>query len=135
MNETGKKLPLPIHTAETLGDFWQTRMRSPRLLALLLTLSTALVYLPVAWNQFVNYDDPDYITSNPHVSSGLSWENVKWAFYAEHSSNWHPLTWISHMIDCQIFGQAAASHHLVNAAFHLANTLLLFFLLKALTVA
>lgn len=84
---------------------------------------------------FVNYDDPDYVTSNRHVVTGLSWANVVWAFTTGHASNWHPLTWISHMLDCQLFGQHAIGHHLVNVAFHMANTVLLFLLLRAMTAA
>ena len=76
---------------------------------------------------FVNYDDPDYITTNPHVKAGLTWSGIVWAFQSGEASNWHPLTWISHMVDCQLFGLNPAGHHLVNLLFHTANTVLLFF--------
>ena len=86
-------------------------------------------------HDFLNYDDPYYVTANAHVLDGLRWENVVWAFTTFHASNWHPLTWLSHLLDCQWFGQQAAAAHLVNAGFHLANSLLLFLVLKRLTGA
>jgi len=83
----------------------------------------------------LNYDDIDYVTANPHVQSGLKWANVVWAFDGGHASNWHPLTWLSHMFDCQIFGQKAGSHHLVSLAIHVLNSIVLFFLLRRMTRA
>ena len=135
MSGATPKLPAPKRGSARLSDVWRGTLRSPRLLSFILGLVTALVYLPVGWHQFVNYDDPDYVTSNRHVQGGLNWENVRWAFTTGHSSNWHPLTWLSHMIDWQLFGPAAAGPHLVNAAFHVVNTVLLFFLLRVLTGA
>lgn len=84
---------------------------------------------------FVNYDDPQYITENPIVQRGLTLENVKWAFTTFHFHNWHPLTWLSYMADCQLFGVNARALHLVNLGLHLANTLLVFALLRRLTGA
>ena len=103
--------------------------------ALALAVVTLLVYLPVLHNGFVNYDDPDYITNNPHVQAGLTWPGIVWAFQSGEASNWHPLTWISHMMDCQLFGLNPAGHHLTNLLFHTANALLLFIVLKQLTGA
>jgi Flp pilus assembly protein TadD len=114
---------------------WHERLRSPPLLCLLLAVVTFAVYLPALRNDFVNYDDSDYVTSNPHVQSGLKWENIQWAFTTGHASNWHPITWLSHMADCQLFGQQAALHHLVSILFHVANTVLLFLLLNGMTRA
>jgi protein O-mannosyl-transferase len=92
---------------------------------------TIVAYWQVAHNEFINYDDPLYIVVNPHVNTGLSWDNVKWAFAHDYEDNWHPLTWISHMLDVQLFGLNPAGHHLVNLALHLTNTLLLlWFLLR-----
>ena len=96
---------------------------------------TLAVFAGVSWNDFVNYDDPDYVTANPHVKGGLSWENVKWAFTSGFASNWHPLTWLSHMVDWQCFGERAGAHHLVSLGFHIANTLLLFLVLRQMTGA
>src|SRR5258707_1371073 len=81
-------------------------MRQYELLFLcgLLVLSVLVVFTPSLRNDFVNYDDPDYVTENDHVQKGLSWEGVRWAFSSTEASNWHPLTWLSHMADCQLFG-------------------------------
>lgn len=105
-------------------------------LCLVLAVLTLAVFWDVRQNDFVNYDDPDYVLENPHVQSGLNAANVAWAFKANHSSNWHPITWISHMIDCELFGlNAPGRHHLTSLFFHTANALLLFLLLNRLTGA
>ncbi len=109
--------------------------RTNGLICLFLALGTVLVYSRVFVCGFTNYDDPNYITDNVHVKTGLSAANVAWAFTTGHASNWHPLTWISHMVDCQIFGLNPAGHHAVNLLFHIANTLLLFGVLKRMTGA
>src|SRR3954471_12929013 len=90
---------------------WTATLPAPTLIAFSLALLTFLIFLPATRNEFVNYDDPDYVTANPHVSSGLSMANVAWAFRSGHASNWHPLTWVSHMADCQLFDQHPAGHH------------------------
>ena len=77
-------------------------MSRPRLLALLLALITLLAYLPVTRDSFVVYDDHDYVTENSYVQNGLTWAGIKWAFTTGHASNWHPLTWLSLMLDCPI---------------------------------
>ncbi|HXF09443.1 MAG TPA: tetratricopeptide repeat protein [Desulfuromonadaceae bacterium] len=84
---------------------------------------------------FIDYDDPDYIVGNEHVKNGLTWSGIRRAFTSGEAANWHPLTWISHMIDCQLFGLNASGHHLVNVLFHAANAVLLFLLLNRLTSA
>ena len=100
----------------------------------LLATLTAILYWPAHRFSFVNYDDPVYLTQNAPVQAGLTWEGVSWAFTAGHASNWHPLTWLSHMADVQLFGPAAAgSHHLVNVLFHAANSVLLFLVLLRMT--
>jgi protein O-mannosyl-transferase len=105
------------------------------LICLALTLATFALYAPMLHHGFVILDDQVYVTENPHVTSGLAWTNVVWAFKTSAAANWHPLTWISHMADCQMFGLNAGGHHLVNLLFHIANTLLLFFWLNKLTGA
>lgn len=80
---------------------------------------------------YINYDDADYVFNNPVVLKGLTWEGLAWAF-GSHSANWHPLTWLSHMLDVTLFGPDPGAHHLVNLGFHVANTLLLFQALRAL---
>jgi tetratricopeptide (TPR) repeat protein len=104
-----------------------------RWLALGLVVITFAAYWPVRLNGFVQYDDPDYVTANPVVQQGLTWEGVVWAFRTGHSANWHPLTWLSHMLDCQLFGLNAAGHHFTSLVLHLANASLLFLLLRSLT--
>ena len=109
-------------------------MFRPRFIGLLLALVTLLVYLPVARDGFVVvYDDDSYVTENRAVQNGLTWAGVQWAFTTGHASNWHPLTWLSHMTDCELFGLNAGAHHSVNALFHAANALLLLLLLLRLT--
>ena len=110
-------------------------MSRTRLIALLLALTTLLVYLPATRSSFVNYDDDDYITNNPVVQKGLTTAGLHWAFTTWHASNWHPLTWLSHMADCELFGLNAGAHHAVNVLFHAANAALLFVLLLRLTGA
>jgi tetratricopeptide (TPR) repeat protein len=105
------------------------------LVGVLLALATLLVYLPTGYYGFADYDDREYVTQNPMVQAGLTWSGVKWAFTTTHASNWHPLTWLSHMLDCQLFGLSAGGPHLVNVLFHTLNAVLLFLLLLRLTSA
>ena len=99
-----------------------------------LVLLTFFAFAPVRDNDFINYDDDDvYVTENPHVLGGLTEKSIKWAFTTPHGSNWQPLTWISHMVDIELFGLSPAGHHLVNVLFHIFNTLLLFLILKRMT--
>ena len=100
-----------------------------------LLAAIAVVYWPAARFDFINFDDPLYVTGNDHVKSGLTWDGLRWAFTTFSASNWHPLTWLSHMTDCQLFGQQPGPQHLVNVLLHAANTLLLFVLLRRLTGA
>jgi tetratricopeptide (TPR) repeat protein len=93
------------------------------------------VYWQVHNFDFVNYDDPFYVTENVVVKRGLSVSGIIWAFTHVHASNWHPLTWISHMLDCQLFGAGAGGPHVVNVLLHTANAILLFLLLQRLTGA
>lgn len=104
-------------------------------LPLALAVLTFLVYAPVARHEFVNYDDADYLTENRQVQDGLTARGVVWAFTTGHASNWHPLTWFSHMLDWQLFGDRPGAHHLVSAALHALNGWLLFAALRALTGA
>lgn len=103
--------------------------------ALALGVVTFLVYCPVLTFGFVNYDDPQYILNNPPVKAGLSLKGIEWAFSSRYATNWHPLAWISHMLDCSIFGLNAWGHHLTSLLLHVANTVLLFSLLQKMTRA
>lgn len=107
----------------------------PHRLAAGLVLLTFVAFLPVLRNGFIGLDDGVYITLNPHVSEGLTWGGVKWAFQAGYSGNWHPLTWLSHMLDVELFGLNPAGHHLVNLLIHCANVVLLFAWLSSATRA
>jgi len=102
-------------------------------LSLLLILLTLGAYNPAAYNDFVSFDDPAYVTSNPHVRAGLTWDTVKWAFRSTEQANWHPLTWLSHALDCQFFHLNPAGHHYTNVLLHAATAVLLFLFLQAAT--
>jgi len=104
-------------------------------MAAALAIATLAVYGQVIGHQFIDLDDDLSIRDNPMVNAGLTLKGIAWAFTTFHDSNWHPVTWISHMVDCQFFGLNAGGHLLVNALIHVANTLLLFLVLKRLTGA
>ena len=95
-----------------------------------LALITLAIYLPALSHEFLVYDDQQYVTENPHVQAGLSWQGAAWAFRTFYASNWHPLTWLSHMLDCQLYDSNAAGHHLTSVLLHVANSVLLFMLLN-----
>src|SRR3954453_14528076 len=105
----------------------------PRLIAAALAVAVLVVYVQVAHHDFINFDDPDYVVTNPHVASGLSLANVVWAFTHYYASNWHPLTWISHMLDVQLFGLDGGKHALVSVVWHAVDSVLLFFVLRRAT--
>ena len=105
----------------------------PVVLCLLLVAVTAAVYWPVLHCEFLNYDDPEYFASNTHVQSGLTSGGIVWAFTTGHAGNWHPLTWLSLMLDATWYGPGPAGPHFTNLLFHLANTVLVFLLLRRLT--
>jgi tetratricopeptide (TPR) repeat protein len=100
--------------------------RRPELVAFALALATVAVYLPVFQNELVDYDDDYYISQNPNLKLGLGAEGLKWAFTESYGANWYPLTWLSLMIDFELFGMSAAAFHGVNLALHVASALLLF---------
>jgi len=110
-------------------------MRQRWIVAAAIAALTIAVFGRVAACDFVNYDDPDYITSNTQVQKGLSTDSIKWAFFNVHGlrTYWHPVTWLSHMLDVQLFGLNPAAHHLVSLFFHTLNAVLLFLLLERLT--
>jgi protein O-mannosyl-transferase len=103
--------------------------------ALVLVFGTLILYSPVRTHDFINYDDRDYVLDNPHVTSGLSWETVRWSLTTNEQANWHPVTWLSHALDCQLFGLDAGAHHIVSLLIHVLNVLLLFLLLHQATGA
>jgi Tfp pilus assembly protein PilF len=103
--------------------------------ALVLFLATLAVYSQVRHFEFLNFDDPEYVTENNHVRAGLSWNGVAWAFTSYDAANWFPLTWLSHMADCQFFGLSSGWHHATNVLIHALASLLLFAALKRMTGA
>ena len=111
------------------ADTW----RRTALICLALAAATLATFWPVLKCGFLGYDDYDYVVQNAHVLRGLTWPSVAWAFTHAYVGNWHPLTWISHMTDAQLFGLKPAGHHGVNLFLHTANVLLLFGFLKCST--
>ena len=99
-----------------------------------LVLATFIAFEQVRLNGFV-YDDNQYIIENEHIQYGFTRQSITWAFTASYAYNWHPLTWLSHILDCQLFGLKPLGHHLTNLLFHIVNTLLLFWILKKMTGA
>jgi len=114
------------------SKLFQSPAKRTPLLCLLLAAVVLMFYSPVTHNGFI-YDDNGYITINPHVRSGLTWATVKWAFTTYQQANWHPLTWLSHALDCELFGLNPAGPHYVNVLLHAANAVLLFLLLQRAT--
>lgn len=112
-------------------DALPSKWRVPAACALLVIVTLA-VYWPARHYQFVAYDDDNYVYNNPVVLQGLTLHGLQWALVDRQANNWHPLTWVSHMIDCQIFGLNAGGPHMVNVALHCANAVLLFLLLQVL---
>ena len=106
-----------------------------KLICLLLGLFTIALFWPVTGFDFVNFDDQDYIVNNAAIHDGVTWPALLWAFKSAYASNWHPVTWMSHMVDCGLYGPRAGGHHLTNVLLHAANVILLFLLLKAMTGA
>jgi protein O-mannosyl-transferase len=121
----------PNFRLETTWDI----SRKPLVLGLYLFLAAciAAVYAQVGGFGFVDYDDPLYVSGNSHVLGGLTWDGVKWAFTTMHAGNWIPLVWLSLMLDSSIFGTWAGGFHLVNVALHIANSILLFLVLRRYT--
>ena len=102
-------------------------------LGLLLVAVTLVLYIPVLHNGFVNFDDDRYVTDNPHVRAGPRWNTISWAFTSLDQANWHPLTWLSHALDCQLFQLNPEGHHYTSLLLHALNALLLFLVLQWFT--
>jgi protein O-mannosyl-transferase len=122
-----KKAPHP-----STGEANKTRKIA---ICLFLIVATLAVYWQILEHEFVNYDDNEYITKNWNVKKGLSLESIKWAFTTGHFSNWHPVTWLSHMLDFQLYGLHPKGHLMTSLLLHVANTLLLFVILLRMTGA
>src|SRR5688572_21908678 len=116
-------------SVQTTGNFYRREIW----IAVALAVVTLAVYGQVINHQFISLDDDLYISNNPIVSKGLTVEGLKWAFTTFHAANWHPLTWLSHMFDSQLFGLVAGRHVFANVLLHVFNTLLLYFFLRRVT--
>ncbi|MFZ3374209.1 MAG: hypothetical protein WA183_01490, partial [Chthoniobacterales bacterium] len=128
LTAANKRNAAPLRNATTFGR--------PDLLILLgLAVMTFAIYAQVIGHQFITLDDDSYIRENPMVNRGVTLAGLAWAFTAFYVANWHPLTWIAHMIDSQLFGMNAGGHLLVNALIHVANTVLVFWFLLRTTHA
>ena len=104
-------------------------------ICIILVVATFAVYWQVLDHEFLNYDDKEYVINNWNVKAGLTSESVNWAFTTSHFSNWHPMTWLSHMLDYQLYGPHPKGHLLTNLLIHIANVLLLFIVLLRMTGA
>jgi tetratricopeptide (TPR) repeat protein len=108
-------------------------LRRRDIICVLLGALVLVAFAPVLENGFVGYDDPDYVTANPHVNTGLTAANFRWALTAAHANNWHPFTWMSHALDWSLYGSNPRGHHVTSLVLHIANTLLLFLWLSGAT--
>ncbi len=114
---------------ETPNKYWVV------CICLILALATFAVFWQVRHHEFISFDDNIYVFDNSHVKAGLTPKGLVWAFTSSHGSNWHPVTWLSHMLDCQLFGTEPGRHHLINLLLHIINTLLLFAVFRQMTGA
>jgi protein O-mannosyl-transferase len=119
------------------GDFppdkGNTRAGKRALISIAIAALTVFAYLGAYYNDFVSLDDYEYLRDNAHVTAGITPQSVAWAFTSAYSSNWHPLTWISHMVDWKIYGPKPAGHHMTSVGLHAINAVLLFLLLVFMT--
>jgi tetratricopeptide (TPR) repeat protein len=129
MNGQQSSLKIPIG-----AGLWEQRWRVPAV-CLVLAAITFAVFGQTLTHDFINYDDNIYVYDNPVVDRGLTLQGLVWAFTSIHASNWHPLTWLSHMLDCQLYGLNPAGHHLTNVLLHTASVIALFLVLRQMTGA
>ncbi len=116
-------------------EIQQDKTQRKKLILICLVLAAAIIiaFEPVRHNAFISYDDDVYVTENPNVQKGLTAESIKWAFTSGYAANWHPLTWLSHMLDYQLYGNNPFYHHRTNVFFHILNSLLLLIIFKKAT--
>ena len=125
-----------VENSPPLGPRVPDRRRERKrnlLICLGLVALTLLVWIRVVRNSFINYDDGGYVTQNPNIQAGLTWKTLSWALTSVHMGNWHPLTWLAHASDYQLFGQSPAGHHFTSLLLHLLNVVLLYLLLYGAT--
>ncbi len=108
------------------------RLRDALVIASLVS-AVLLIYGQTGGDDFISYDDPGYVTNNPSIRGGVTWESARWAFTSTYFYNWHPLTWLSYIVDYQLYGLSPRGYHLTNVLLHAANTLFLFLILRSMT--
>jgi protein O-mannosyl-transferase len=123
----------PTSTPTVQAHFIEFCRQRPALPGLLLFGLVLWTFFPAIQNDFVGYDDPAYVTQNVHVRQGLGWQSVGWAFLSVEAANWHPVTWLSHMLDCRLFGLEPWGHHLTSVLLHALNALLVFLVFRRMT--
>ena len=129
-------LASPSIARKTSADNAWSRLTRVPALCLFLVIATTAVYAPIAKHEFIDYDDDVYVFDNPHVVNGLSWQDLRWALTTDAAGNWHPVTWISHMLDCQVYGVThGGGHHVTSMVLHAFNVILLFLFLYRATGA
>jgi len=126
---------LVIELVNNVMVSWRNILNRRATIIALLIVVTVVAFLPVFNNYFVNFDDPGYVTNNPQVRSGISPATILWSLTSIKESNWHPLTWISHALDCSLFGLDARYHHGMNLLIHLISSILLFVVMDRMTHA
>jgi hypothetical protein len=121
------------HQRPADASIFQLPQKRRLIFCLLLVLATIALYNPLTRAPFLNFDDAAHVTNNPHVRAGLTWKAVVWAFETSETSDWHPVTWLSHALDCELFGLNPAGPHTINVLLHAANAVLLFLILESAT--
>jgi tetratricopeptide (TPR) repeat protein len=119
----------------SVHSIFSHKLLSKIAIIIFLTVSTLAIYWQIGGHEFIRFDDQIYLIENPYIRNGFSFSTVKWAFTSVYAANWHPLTWLSHMLDVQLFGMRPAGHHLGNVFLHILNAMLLFLLLSRSTGA
>jgi protein O-mannosyl-transferase len=115
------------------ASIFQLPQKRRLIFCLLLVLATIAPYNPLTRAPFLNFDDAAHVTNNPHVRAGLTWKTIVWAFETSEASDWHPITWLSHALDCELFGLNPAGPHTINVLLHAVNAVLLFLILESAT--
>ena len=121
--------------AKTRSSAQGASRRQTVIVCLVLAAITFAVFGQTVRHRFVNFDDGDYVVRNSVVAQGLTPSGFVWAFASPHYANWHPVTWLSHMLDCQLYGLAPAGHHLTNVIIHAGTAIALFLVLRRMTGA
>jgi tetratricopeptide (TPR) repeat protein len=125
--------PAQAGPAQKDAELFSSPEKRTFILCLMLVVLTLVLYNSVSHARFVNYDDDDYVKTNSHIHAGMKWSTISWAFQSTEAGNWHPLTWISHAVDYQLFQLNPSGHHYMNLLWHVCNAILLFLMLQRTT--